>query len=95
MITREQIIAAAKEADIMLIFDSKFGREDYASASCSYPSLERFYAIAYEAGKQAEREEIANWIDSTDCTKAPKSVAVWIAEMLHTYAEAIRARRTK
>ena len=85
-VNRDKIIAAAKDAGMQGMLTDVVTTLD---------EIERFWQIAFEAGRQAERGEIANWIDSTDCTKAPKSVAVWVAEMLHTYAEAIRARRTK
>jgi hypothetical protein len=46
MITREHVIAAASSAGIQLIWDGKFGREDYQSIMGSFPALERFYIIA-------------------------------------------------
>lgn len=52
---REQIIAAAKECNAF--FDViAFGRNDGTLFSTN--ELERFYAIAFEAGRQAERESV-------------------------------------
>jgi hypothetical protein len=53
------------------------------------------YTVAFEAGCVAERGEIADWIDSTDLSNLPPKEAAWLGNMLHTYAEAIRARRTE
>lgn len=41
-ITPEEIKKAAKDENMMLLQDSKFGREDYVSVQCSWPQLIRF-----------------------------------------------------
>lgn len=51
MTDREQIIAAAREAGLGY-FKIK------CSDKTSVDALERFYAIAFKAGRQAERESI-------------------------------------
>lgn len=72
MTTREQIIAAAKECFDCLA-DGR-GRTDY---SADEYGIEKFYAIAFEAGRVAERE---------DCEKL---ATINRADLT---AEAIRAR---
>ena len=58
MTTREQIIAAAKQAD-----PGFAGGPDadgtMADSIVGIDAVERFYTIAHEAGRVAEREEIA------------------------------------
>jgi len=56
---REQIIAAACDAGLMVIWDGKLGREDYHSIMGSVPSLERFYTIAFNAGSDELRQQLA------------------------------------
>ena len=62
---REQIIAAAKEAGIKL---TPFVVDDEEYDFCEVEmdddeNLERFYAIAFEAGRQAEREDCAKAVE--------------------------------
>ena len=54
MTTREQIIAAAEDCNAFFNVIA-FGRRD--GTLFSFLELEKFYAIAYEAGRVAEREE--------------------------------------
>lgn len=54
MTTREQIVAAAREAD-PFITDDWFDHHKEAD----FVEIERFYAIAFEAGRRLEREECA------------------------------------
>jgi hypothetical protein len=77
-VTREQIIAAAKEAG----FKPGFLGHIYVGSSTE--AVERFYALAHEAGRVAEREECAKVCDE-------------IAEADNGYwcAMTIRARSTK
>ena len=51
MITREQIIAAARKAD------HGFGSHTLGGSVVGFDAVERFYAIAFEAGRVAERGE--------------------------------------
>ena len=60
MTTREQIIASASDAGLQLIWDGKFGREDYHSIMGSFPSLERFYTTAFDAGQKSLRQQLAD-----------------------------------
>jgi len=71
MTTREHIIAAARKAD------PGFGSHTLGGSVVGFDAVERFYAIAFEAGRVAEREECAKLatINRADLT-----------------AEAIRAR---
>ena len=52
MTTREQIIAVANEVGLQPYYDAQ------------EVAIERFYAIAFEAGRVAEREECALICDS-------------------------------
>ncbi len=56
MTTREQIIAAAKEAGAVL-FESQGELIVHLGATRVPDMIEHLYAIAFEAGRQAEREE--------------------------------------
>ena len=58
MTTREQIISAAKQC--FDCYEDGRGRLEY---SADEYGLERFYAIAFEAGRVAEREECAALCD--------------------------------
>ena len=92
MTTREEVIAAAKEVDpsideTTVDFDDEVGMK----------KLERFYAIAYESGRQAEREECAKVceIHADGWNKNPGNnpMAGYIATS--NCADAIRKRNTK
>ena len=79
---RDKIIALREEAD-------KFATNELPCEGEYHPDFhtvsdERFYAIAFEAGRQAEREECANVCESID------SLASSNPPML--CAKAIRAR---
>ena len=50
---KEKIIAAAKEADSGFTGDDDFNLGTYI---VGLEAIERFYAIAFESGRQAERE---------------------------------------
>ncbi len=63
MTTREQIIAAAKEC--FDCYEDGRGRLEY---SADEYGLERFYSIAFEAGRVAEREECAKVCDGLAAT---------------------------
>jgi len=57
MTTRKEVIAAAKEVGAQTrIYEKSPGLDYYQFETAQ---LERFYAIAFEAGRQAEREECA------------------------------------
>jgi len=83
MTTREQIIAAAKEAGFD---DSQWDAMTYDSGpyEVTMPGIElrRFYTIAFEAGRVAEREECARIIEAQDVDPSFK----------HRMADAIRTR---
>ncbi len=53
---RDKIIAAAKEADSGFTGDESF---NLGTSLVGLEAIECFYAIAFEAGRQAEREECA------------------------------------
>jgi len=57
MTTREQIIAAARESD------PGFGSHTLGGSVVGFDAVERFYTIAFEAGRVAEREECAKVCD--------------------------------
>jgi len=76
MTTREQIIAAAKLSEIVSA-NYRYDSTDEAD----WIDIERFYTIAFEAGRIAEREECALTVEteSQDSTR-------------YDFAQAIRAR---
>ena len=74
---RDKVIAAAKEAG----FKPGFLGHIYVGSSTE--AVERFYAIAFEAGRQAELEECAKECDFFN------------DPMTRRAAAAIRARSTK
>jgi len=86
MTTREQIIAAAKEC--FDCYEDGRGRFEY---SADEYGLERFYAIAFEAGRVAEREECAAYFNNaakiTDVSSRANTRNIYTA-----VATAIRAR---
>jgi len=57
MTTREQIISAARESD------PGFGSHTLGGSVVGFDAVERFYTIAFEAGRVAEREECAKACD--------------------------------
>jgi len=91
MTTRKQIVAAAKEC--FDCYEDGRGRFEY---SADEYGLERFYAIAHEAGRVAEREDCAKVCDiqktkNTDLFPYDLSLSISANEC----ADAIRARSTK
>jgi hypothetical protein len=74
--TREQIIAAAMENDLV-----------------------QFYALAFEAGRVAEREECISIVESYKVSvgnsRAGELACEWTMENLREIRDAIRARSTK
>ena len=76
MITREQIIAAARKAD------HGFGSHTLGGSVVGFDAVERFYAIAFEAGRMAEQEMCARIIEAQDVDPSFKN----------RMATAIRAR---
>ena len=76
MTTREQIIAAAKKADLQPYYDAQ------------EVAIERFYSIAFDAGRVAEREECAKVCDHyTDFSSSPSNFS-------NNCAKSIRERST-
>lgn len=49
----EVIKKMAQEEGLMLIQDSKFGRENYTSVQCSWPQLIRLVRKAFEMGRKS------------------------------------------
>ena len=85
MTTREQIIAAAEEAGI----HRRRTPEGTTEVFCWEDDVVRLYAIAFEAGRVAEREE---------CAKVCESLpSLWPTERViaDECSSAIRARSTK
>ena len=84
MTTREQIIAAAKKVDPSINEETvDFNDED------GMKKLEVFYAIAFEAGRVAEREECAKLCEDEACGgSAFNNAASYMSKR-------IRARSTK
>lgn len=78
---RDKIIAAAKEADSGFTGDESF---NLGTSLVGLEAVEYFYAIAFEHGRQAEREECAKVCEHID------SLASSNPPML--CAKAIRAR---
>ncbi len=84
MTTREQIIAAAKKADLQPYYDAQ------------EVAIERFYSIAFDAGRVAEREECIEIVESyrvsvgNSC--AGELACEWTMENLREIREAIRTR---
>ena len=77
---KDKIIAAAKEC--FDCYEDGRGRLEY---SADEYGIERFYAIAFEHGRQAEREECAILVEDSDSDGPdPRDLA-----------DAIRARSTK
>jgi len=82
MTTREQIIAASKESRLEILHIKDANRKEWRVIDLALPELERFYAIAFEAGRNAEREECAKLVEDSDSDGPdPRELA-----------EAIRAR---
>lgn len=78
-VPREEIIAAAKLC----------GYWSGQTIEMNDVGIERFYAIAFEAGRVAEREECANVCDEyTEFNNSPSNFA-------ENCSKAIRARSTK
>jgi hypothetical protein len=92
MTTREQIIDAAKEASMYI-----GSHDDPHAALFWYPEIERFYAIAFEAGRVAELEacfslkkealEIFNF--------NPLETSQEVRDVIEWFSGAIRTRGTK
>jgi hypothetical protein len=81
---RDKIIALREEAD-------KFATNELSCEGEYHPDFhtvsdERFYAIAFEAGRQAEREECAKYIENQSLPDA------YSEPCLAWFAEDIRAR---
>lgn len=89
MTTREEIIAAAKEVDPSI----NDATVDFLDED-GIEKLTKFYAIAFEAGRQAERKECASYFDNaskvTDVNSRANTRHIYIA-----VATSIRARSTK
>jgi hypothetical protein len=85
---RDKVIAAAKEAGNNCDFAVHIPAWDKST----WEFMERFYAIAHEAGRVAEREECAKVCD-TDWNGDADTYAY--SEAANECAEAIRARSTK
>ena len=80
--SKDKIIAAAKEAGAK--FDPAWG----LAYNCGTETFIRFYAIAFEHGRQAEREECA-----IEAEKQAQDEPYGHAKFrCHNIAEAIRAR---
>lgn len=87
MSNRDKVIAAAEEAGIYRLYDGI----SYGPSGLSSEQFERFYAIAFEAGRQAEREEIVK--DLLPPIATPQTKAHYIAnEIAEALCKAIRAR---
>lgn len=80
---KDKIIAAAKEVGM-----PQGASDDFHTTLWLlwYPEIKRFYAIAFEAGRQAEREE---------CAALCEYLPVGCGFEGRTFADAIRARSTK
>jgi hypothetical protein len=84
---RDKVIAAAEEAGIYRLYDGI----SYGPSGINSEQFERFYAIAFEAGRQAEREECA-----IEAAKQAQDEPYGHAKFrCYNIAEAIRARSTK
>ena len=78
--TQEEIISMAREAGV---------RDDENIFEFSqYKYLERFAKLVAEK----EREEIVQFIESTNLGSLPEETAVQYANLLRSYSTAIRAR---
>lgn len=78
--TQEEIISMAREAGV---------RDDENIFEFSqYKYLERFAKLVVEK----EREEIVQFIESTNLGSLPEEMAVQYANLLRSYATAIRSR---
>ena len=90
---KDKIIAAAKEACCELR-ETQDGLVAYLGHTRISDVIERLYAIAFEAGRQAEREECAK---VCDMAIRPTMAGLYDREdaMCIETAEAIRARSTK
>ena len=50
MISKDEVIEIARETKMQVVFDSKFGREEYQSVCGSFPAFERFANACYKRG---------------------------------------------
>lgn len=84
--SREEVIAWAREShlDVYGLGKNKDAFEHI---------LNWFAALAYAAGAEAEREEIAQFIEGTELGQLPQATAAHYALLLQGYANAIRARK--
>jgi hypothetical protein len=62
-LTRDEIIRMAQEAGIIVCFDSKLGRPEYASIQCSLPALETFANALRNTGLK-EAAEVCEFQDT-------------------------------
>ena len=90
---KDKIIAAAKEACCELR-ETQDGLVAYLGHTRISDVIERLYAIAFDDGRQAEREEIVK--DLLPPIATPQTKAHYIAnEIADALCKAIRARSTK
>ena len=62
--TREEILQMAKEAGVVVVRDSKFGREEYFNISSSMPAFERFANMV--AAREREKCAVIAWTVGMD-----------------------------
>ena len=96
MTAREQIIAEAKNSSLEALFFKGANGKVWRVIDLALPELERFYAIAFEAGRNAEREACIEIVESyrvsvgNSC--AGELACEWTMENLREIREAIRTR---
>lgn len=84
---REDIIRMAQEAGM----EFRENADEFNTAYCDgvhRDELERFAALV----AAAEREEIAQFLESTNLSQLPDATALHYARLLKGFAEGIRAR---
>lgn len=92
---REDIIRMAREAGWdahHAEFDTRFQTFAALVIANHPPQSYMSWQEGYEAGKQTEREEIAQFIERTELGSLPDETALQYARLLKSYSSSIRAR---